>query len=318
MPRVLLAVLAGCRIQTYESGASEPIRVREGMFHPGDLPVDEGATEPLVINAAAVGSIVTQGQANASYSGLASRDAYSVGIVFPTVGTGYWVVPVDGPDVTQNGNLLFSATVDFTPEVPYGVQSLVFAAIDGNGDPGPPYETTLCILPEVANNSFAACDPTVTPQNAIVSLSWDTQVDLDLVVVTPEGKVVSSKSPSTALEGATVPDEVVADPTTGVLSRDSNADCHIDGIRLESLVFPDVPPAGEYLVFASLHRSCGESYVNYELALYRRVDADDGTHPVERTPLGGGGVLHLAAEPVASRAEREVPHAALAVAKAGE
>jgi hypothetical protein len=289
MTHLLLSLLA-CD-GTYVSGASEPIVVRQGTFHEGELPVDEAATSPTVVYAAGVGYVLTQGQGNIGYSGLASPEAYSVAVTFPSVSTGYWVVPVAGPDVTSNNDLIFKMTVDFKREVPYGLQSLQFVALDGEGNPGPRYESTVCVLPDVANGNFAACDESVTPANAVISLSWDTSVDLDLVAVAPNGKVVSWKSPTTVIADGTIPSEEINAETTGELSRDSNANCEIDNINLESIVFPGEPPAGEYALYASLPAACEASYVNYALALYRRVDAADGTHPVERTELATGTLL---------------------------
>ncbi len=285
---------AGCEADDYASGQSEPVRVLEGVFHAGEIPSDATATTPLVTNAGGVNSIVTQGQSSREFTGSATADGYSVAIALPTLGTGYWVVPLGAPDVTLDDQLLFKATLDFTAEVPHGLQTLTFVAIDGEGNPGPRYDTEVCVLPAASNNNIAACDPAVTPQNAVLSLTWDTNVDLDLIVVAPNGKVVSGKQPSTGLleVGATsIPSDVLNDPATGQITRDSNANCDIDGIRRESLVFTGEPPAGDYQVFVSLHRACGEPYVYYGLDLYRRVDAADGTHPVDRTHIGDGQLV---------------------------
>ncbi|MEQ1503101.1 MAG: hypothetical protein ABMB14_12765 [Myxococcota bacterium] len=295
-----LALAVGCDDGDLASGASEPIRVREGTFHRGPLPVDDDAPSPSIVNAGGVGAIGTQGQASLAYTGIASKDAFSVAVAFPTLGSGFWVVPVGGPDPTQDRNLGFQLTLDLSPEVPYGLQTLSFVAIDGHDAPGPSYDTQLCVLPDVANGNLAACDPAVTPLNAVLSLSWDTDVDLDLVVVTPEGKIVSAKQPATPVATGTIPREVVSDPTTGKLSRDSNANCAIDGIRLESLVFPGEPPAGDYTLYASLRSACGQASTRWSAALHRRVDAEDGTHPVETTALGQGTLLALHADGGAS------------------
>ena len=111
------------------------------------------------------------------------------------------------------------------------------------------------------------------------------------MVVTPAGKLVDSKHPVTAITTTEVPFDVLDDPTLGTLSRDSNSDCVIDGINLESLVFPGEPPAGDYQVYVRLNRTCGESFVIWHLDLLRRVDAEDGTHPVQTTPLASGELL---------------------------
>lgn len=291
----LVAALApvGACGEGFVSGASEPVRVREGTFHVGELPVDQDRESPAIINAAGAASIVVQGQGSIEYAGLASKDAYAVAVAFPTAGTGFWVVPVLGPDVTQDDNLIFQFTADFDEQVPFGLQTLSFVALDDRGEPGPRYDAQVCILPEAANGSLAACDPAVAPQAAVLSLTWDTDSDMDLIVITPDGKVVSSKAPTTVLQEGidAIPSEALNDPATGTLTRDSNANCDIDGLRLESLVFPGAPPEGEYRVYANLHAACGESHATWRLALHERVEGEDGEQPVEHTDLAAGTLL---------------------------
>ena len=120
----MLWVLLACADGGYTSGASEPITVNGAEFIEGDLPSNDGRTIPEVLYSASVGYVVTQGMGNIKYSGLASTDAYSVAVSFPTVGTGYWVVPAGAPDVTQESNLSFSMVLNFSEEVPPGLQSL--------------------------------------------------------------------------------------------------------------------------------------------------------------------------------------------------
>lgn len=275
-------ILLGC--DSADLGAGELFRVRDGTFQEGELPVDETALTPTVIYVASVGYVITQGQSNIHYSGLVSADAYSVAVAFPDVSTGYWVVPADGPDVTQDNNLLFGLTVDFGRDVPYGLTSLRYAGLDANSHPGPAYDATLCVLPDFADNNYAACDAETPPQHTILSLSWDTDVDLDLIVVTPAGQIVRAESPSTAIDDD---DE----SNLGVLTRDSNGNCAIDGIRLESLVFEEEPPAGDYQVYASLASACGQPSVAFETTLYQRVEEPDGTWTIARTDLGAGALL---------------------------
>jgi hypothetical protein len=283
-------LLLACAPGDQASGASEPIQVREGSFQVGALPVDDTATTPSVLYAAGVGYVATQGQGNIGYDGLASTDAYSVAVALAGHGTGYWIVPVDGPDVTQDGNLLFDLVVDFGRDVDFGLQTLDFVAIDGQGAPGPRLSSTVCVLPDYADANFAECDPDSPPQDTVLSLRWDTEVDLDLVVVAPNGEVVRGKSPSTASEDD--PDGTVV----GELSRDSNANCDIDGMRIESLVFPEAPPEGEYAVYVDLYAACGEPSVNWDLTLYRRVANEDGTWSTATTELAYGALLSSQAD----------------------
>lgn len=278
----MLALLLACA--GAPNGASEPLVVREGTFFEGDLPTNDAATTPSVIYVASVGYVVTQGQGNVRYTGLASTDAYSVAVALPDQGTGYWIVPVDSPDPTQDDNYLFDLTADFSRATTYGLTSLSFVALDANASPGPRYDATLCILPDFADTNFAECDPETPPQHTVLSLTWDTNVDLDLLVVTPSGKVVSPDSPSTLLD-----EDDESEP--GVLTRDSNDNCVVDNIRLESLVFEEEPPAGEYVVYASLHSPCGEPSVNFRLTQHTRVDNADGTWSTESVDLATGALL---------------------------
>ena len=300
---MIALILAGCG--GVPSGASEAVRVREGTFVEGALPTAKDATTPAIIYAAAKAFIVTQGSGNIGYDGLATPDSWSVAVAFSDVSTGYWVVPVDGPDATQDDNLLFDLTVDFGRDVPYGSSALNFVALDRDDNPGPLYESTLCVLPDYADGNYATCAEEVPPQDTILSLRWDRPVDLDLVVVTPEGKAVTPKTPTTAVDndGDGKLDE---EGSIGVLTRDSNANCRIDNFNLESLVFESEPPAGEYQVYASLNSACGEQYVNFSATLYEfegsADSADSGAVPwtVTQTELPHGEMVAAQADAGAS------------------
>lgn len=299
MRTVALLTLATACVDRYDRGYGEPIRVADAEFHPGALPANPGRPTPAILSAATRTLVVTSGQ-GVGYSGLASPDAFSIAVALPDLGTGYFVVPVGEPDVTQDGlPLTFSVDLEVGPDVPFGLQTVSFVAIDGAGRGGPRYDATLCVLPDAAHGNLAACDPGVAPPSTTFSLRWDTDVDLDLVVVAPNGKVVSAKAPTTALPAGTgtLPDpEALADPHTGRITRDSNRDCAIDGIRLESLVFTESPAAGRYFLFASLNRACGQSHVYYDLSLFRREEAGDGSWPVREAHLGAGELLPIDAD----------------------
>jgi hypothetical protein len=280
--------MPACVANEYSSGASEPFKVPGATFKLGDLPSEDAAVTPLVVNLSGVSAVVTQGQGEIAYSGVSSPDTYAIGVAFQGIGDGYWVVPVQGPDVTQNNGLVFEFDAEFTREVPFGLQELEVVAFDALGQPGPRYTAALCILPEASYGSLAACDPSVSPQSAVISLRWDADVDLDLIVLTPEGKIVYHKAPTTAFpnENSVVPDEDINDPSTGTITRDSNRDCDIDGLRLESLVFPGPPPGGRYHVFANLSSACLQNSVTATVEVFRRVNGDGDTHIVEREVLG--------------------------------
>ncbi|MFM2160947.1 MAG: hypothetical protein RLZZ383_459, partial [Pseudomonadota bacterium] len=170
--------------QAFLVGGVEPVRVLQGTFHAGPLPENAEAATPLVSNASSLGTVVTQGQGSVAYQGLASPDTYAINIAFDGFGTGYWTVPVDGPDVTANNQLTFAFDAAIGREAPYGIQALSIAPVNASGEPGPAYASTLCVLPENASSKLTACDPTVSPPARVLSLTWDTAADLDLRVET--------------------------------------------------------------------------------------------------------------------------------------
>lgn len=293
----MLLLLLAC--EGAPSGASEPLTVRDATFFEGELPFNDQATTPTIVYAAAKSFIATQGQGNLHYGGLASPDAYSVAVAFPEVSSGYWVVPVDGPDVTQENKLIFGVTVDFGHDVPYGTGALDFVAIDKNGDAGPKYSSSLCVLPDYADQNLAVCSTEIPPQHTIISLRWDRPVDLDLLVTAPDGKLVGPKTPTTAID-ADGDGKLDKSDSDGVLSRDSNSNCHIDNFNLESLVFANAPLAGDYRLYASLASACGERSVNYQASLYQRVENEDGSWSMTETELPHGTLLAAQADGGAS------------------
>lgn len=293
-----LLTLGACDSQVYDIGTSEPIRVRGATLHRGELPgtpsiedggVFEGPRITLIEN---ISGIATVGQEGKSYSGRASGEAYAIGVAIPGLSNGYWTFPVADADPTAPGEYSFAFTLDFSRDVPPGTYALALVAIDRDGNAGLWRTSTLCVVPDVQDN-LNTCDPTIAPPNTVITLSWDTQVDLDLIVVTPEGKVVRSKTPSTVIptDGG-ISNAQLGD--AGRLTRDSNSSCNIDGARLESLLFRGTPPPGRYTVYANLFDACSEQTVRYHAAIYRAYLNDDGTtYRTERENLASGQLVAL-------------------------
>ncbi len=282
-------------------GTEDPIRIREGTHRAGPLPgtraPDGGAlVSPSITSIETANAVITIGQAGKVLTGRTSTDAYAVGIAFLDLDMGHWVLPVGPPDPTLGGEYTFSATADFGRDLPPGLHTIGFVAIDSEGRAGTQATLSVCVLPDVPDN-FNACDPsTFAPPEAVISLAWSNDVDLDLVVVTPSGKVVSAKNPTTYdVDGGAVPSSGLADPATGILTRDSNRDCSLDGVRRESLVFQGAPRSGTYLVYANLHRACGQLGTDFRLSIHRAIPNDAGGRSLERTELAGGKLLALQA-----------------------
>jgi hypothetical protein len=105
---------------------------------------------------------------------------------------------------------------------------------------------------------------------------------------------MDSKHPTTDLETeGHAPDPEGAG--IGVLDRDSNADCVIDGLRRENLVFTDQPLPGAYRVYASLSRACAEPSTRFSLSLHSQVPGSEPDTFAQVETYRNNGVL-LAAQ----------------------
>lgn len=286
-----LACALGCSGESLTQGLEEPIQIQGAQFRRGELPGSPPADEPRAphpTSLASQGRTVEQGSSGISIVGRASPDAESIAVMLDGGGgSGYWVLPVGTPEPQFNDEPAFGFSVVFGREIA-GMQRLRVAAIDAQGESGTQSELEICVAPRVPDN-LNACVPTIAPPELVVSLSWDRGADLDLAVVTPSGKQVSPKDPSTVNlddEGNPVPGESV-----GVFDLDSNAGCKNDGRRLENLVFQESPEPGRYLIYANLFDACGEDSVRFSSVLYEKTrgDADD-TYSVSRS-LETYGVL---------------------------
>jgi hypothetical protein len=256
MRRLFLAIaLAACSGVEARAGLGEPLRIPQAAFKEGALPSTPGA-KPEVTAIETASTLVRSRQSGKSIGGRTSPEAVAVAIAFADLGTGYWVFPVGGPDPANGGELEWNATVDFGANLPIGKHDLAVVAIDGAGHPGALRTLGVCVPSETPDN-LAACDPTAKLPATVISLTWDSPVDLDLVVAAPDGSVVSSKRPKL---GGT-------DAGAWAIDRDSNSGCVFDGIQREDLVFPEAPPPGSYLIYANLFSACGRAPVHFHVAV---------------------------------------------------
>lgn len=263
---VIATIVLSCSGTKTRSGVDEPILVRNGTFREGQFPL--GPTAPTITTIETASSVIRPGELEKSIAGRASNDAFAVGLRFPGLGTGYWVVPVSAPDPQFNSERGWTTTDDFAANLPTGPNVLDIVAFDGNGNAGPVNELSLCVATAVPDN-LNVCNDKVAPPAAVFSLTWDTPVDLDLVVVTPDGRVVDAKHPLTVAPPAPGPDVDSSVPAnTGAFDRDSNANCVIDGNQREDLVFQQRPSAGSWLVYASLFDACGQQIVHFDFTLW--------------------------------------------------
>jgi hypothetical protein len=284
-PLALFALtLASCSSQPSLTGAGEPLFVYGATFIagplPGSPPPDGGAPiAPDVTSIDSPNNVFLAGQGGWSFTGDVTDDATAVAVRFPDAGTGYWVFVPGSPDTSAPGMLGWSMTFDIGITAPLGLGALRFAALDATGAAGSQNDLPVCVATPYPDN-LNVCQISIPPPAAVLSLAWDTPVDLDLELQTPSGVVVGPKHPSTSASGAVGPND-------GVLDRDSDANCVPDQVNREDIVWKNTPEAGQYLVYADLFSACGQPAVQFTLTLYVAEPADGGSSLVQKLQIPG-------------------------------
>lgn len=271
MAALLVAALAvsACQGPDDGEGADEPIRVRGAQFLAGDLPgtpPDGGAPEggPAITSFDFNNPTVLPGQAQKGIQGRATDDAAAIAIRLAGLGSGYWIFPVGGPDPQYPGELTWALSADFSADVPAGLHELVVVAIDADGRAGAQREQSLCFASRVPDN-LHACNPDRAPPDVVIALTWSADADVDLVVRTPEGRLIGPKNPLVDPPGEGGPPPAGA----SAIDRDSLASCIPDGLRQENLVFQKRPAAGSvFRIHADLFDACAASSVSFHLVVY--------------------------------------------------
>ena len=269
---------------------------------PGSVPTptDASTSVSLVVEAGAPKSLqvtltqfaeryVFQGQGNVPIAGIASTDVSAVALALDKLGTGYWVVPV-GPLDTATQQPTWTVTADFGVNIPEGFRNLNFVGIDGNGNAGTIQSLKICMASRVPDG-FQGCASNPKPPAAVISLSWDTNVDLDLQVMTPDGTLVEPKNPATVVLDAGV---TTLPSNAGRIDRDSNGYCVIDNIRYENLIWRNVAPTGNYGIYVNLFDACKQPAVHFNVQVYTAVSiagADGGTTQALRSWYSADGIL---------------------------
>jgi len=258
------------------SGVNEPIRVPTGVFREGDI-VSAG-NGPRVTTIESMNGIVHLGQRGRSLGGRVDADAWAIALRFATLGSGWWTHEIEDIDPLHPDERGFALDYDVGTGIPPGRHTVSVAAVDERGSRGPVFDLELCVIDESVPDALNACDPSLPPPAIVLGVMWDRAVDLDLIVETPDGKIVKWKSPTTApTENGMVTDDALEDPSVGRLQRDSNAGCVADGRNSEAVVWEAPPASGLHSAYVDLFDACDELQVTFTVAVYRRQALDDGT-----------------------------------------
>ena len=280
-------------------GANEPLRVRGAQLIAGTLPGsapipepdaggDAGAPPPppnAVTDVSSQDPVVVPGAAGKKFSGRAIASAVAIAVRFPELGSGYWVLPVSASDPQFPGEITWEVNADFNASIPTGNHMLRFVAIDGNGNAGPQRDFKLCLASRVPDN-LNSCDTANPPPEAVISLQWDANVDLDLQVTTPDGRVVDAKHPTTIPIDAGRPG-----PENGVIDRDSLGACVPDSLRQEDLVFQQ-RPHGTFSLAVNLFDACKKPGATFHVVVYE-ASGDGADRHLEETYRRSGRVIDI-------------------------
>jgi hypothetical protein len=251
---IALLLVAGCGA-TNDPGLRAFVRIPGAQFVPGAMPSDTSG--PAVSSANTTSTLVIVGRTT-SVVGLVPRPTQAVAL--GRVGDpGYWIIQPGAPDLMLGDQLSFSARMQVSPDTPVGDLPLEFRAVSPDGHYGPPS------LVHVTAATTSTPPPAGT---LVVSLFWDSESDLDLHVVEPDGveiwaRKINSWTPP--------PPGVLPDPNAwksgGILDFDSNSQCAIDGRRNENVYWQQTPPSGHYVARVDAYSLCGQIESNWSVSV---------------------------------------------------
>jgi len=182
-------------------------------------------------------------------------------------------VPAGAADLNVPDELTWSAKASFGDDLAAGEHDLLVAAIDNNREFGPPNALSLMVQSRELD---------LTGTKLAVSLRWDTEADLDLHLVLPDGIVVWSGNLNSYVPPPPGdPQDPAAAAAGGILDFDSNAQCLIDGRREENIVWRGdmaMPPAGQYAVLVDTFSLCAATTAHWSVDVFEHADEASIAH----------------------------------------
>jgi hypothetical protein len=245
-------VAASCSGVKADTGQDAYMQVPGAQFVRGPMPAGS-SKGPGVVSINLVNTDVWPGLENFPIGANLEPTAMAAAVGLQG-DVGYWIRSAGVPGFTTPTLPSFSATAAFSLGIVPGTYTLVMRAVDNDGNYGVPATTTLS-----EENS-----PLNAPATGalVVTLTWDTESNLSLHVVDPNGDEIYWGNQSTQPPFSF---DQVDGGSYGHIDYDSNANCVIDGLRREDAIWPDAPPPGEYTVRVDAPSLCGQVEANWKV-----------------------------------------------------
>jgi hypothetical protein len=270
----LLALAGACGGASSDPGLGALMRATGAQYVPGELMDDMNAPGPTVDFVSTNSTTVNPGLPSRTFTGSASHTATAV-MIGLSGDDAHWIVPTGTMDSDQPGNYTFQTALSFSSALPLGPRTLVFRAVDASGEVGVSRDLGIKVQVQVPSGAL------------VVTLTWDTEADLDLHVTVPNAMdptmpvIVWSRAPlalpMVPLGGTPYTADQIA--SAGALDGDSNSGCVIDGRRQEDLIFPvapaPAPPAGTYEVRVDASSMCGQGVARWHAIAVANGDVDN-------------------------------------------
>ena len=220
----------------------------DGNYNADNAPA---ASAGPTLTATSSGTIITGGSTQV---GLSASGEFVTIIVSIEGVPGSWRMTV--PSAT-----LATLLLTFAAQIPQDNFNLSYQVIDGAGG--------VSAVDEVATTVV-----TVGTGVVQVSVSWDTNADVDLHVVEPGGEEIYFGHRTSA--------------TGGELDLDSNVGC-VAGPQNENITWADTAPTGSYTVRVAYFSDCSHATTNYVVTVRREGQQTQTFSGTLSAPGTGGG-----------------------------
>jgi len=265
LPAALALLAVSCGGASPDSGIEARLQLSGTgvQYVPGPLLDDPAAVGPLVRSIGA-SSKIYPGAVGRTISGSTSGDTATV-LVGLDGDIGHYIVPPTGIDFDNQPDLLWSTTASLSQSTPVGPALLRARAVASDGTLGPGIAQALSV------------QATAVTGTLVVSLTWDTEADLDLHLVTPvltsDGTPIELWSnnrttlpPRRAIDGGPYTADELAQ--AGIYDFDSNWQCLIiDGVRNENAYWTVPPPSGHYIARVDTYGLCGQPEAHWMVTI---------------------------------------------------